>query len=91
MIATGHHRADKAMRDVIGAFVSPEPVSRIIVDAYGADYLVLCADLAEPSIYADRGGERSLAARLIAGDAPRWLEEVELGSPETFRVWRVAR
>ena len=89
VIATGHHRADKAMRDVIATFVSPPDVSRQVVDAYGAQYVVLCTDLVEPSIYAKRGGERSLAARLIAGDAPGWLEPVETGGPDTFRVWRV--
>ena len=89
VIATGHHRADKAMRDVIGAFVSGDPFSRLIVEAYGADYLVMCTDLIEPSIYAGRGGEGSLAARLVAGNAPDWLEPVETGGPDTFRVWRV--
>ena len=89
VIATGHHRADKAMRDVIGAFVSGDPFSRLIVEAYGADYLVMCTDLIEPSIYAGSGGEGSLAARLIAGNAPDWLEPVETGGPDTFRVWRV--
>ncbi len=89
VIATGHHRADHAMRDVIAAFVSPPEVSQQIVDAYGADYLVLCSDLIEPSIYAERGGDRSLAARLIAGDTPGWLEPVATGGPDAFRVWRV--
>ncbi|RDS78530.1 hypothetical protein DL238_04010 [Alteriqipengyuania lutimaris] len=91
VIATGHHRADKAMRDVIGAFASREDVSRQIVDSYGADYLVLCTDLIEPSIYATRGGKGSLAARLIEGDAPDWLEPMALGGPDTFRAWRVRR
>lgn len=91
VIATGHHRADKAMRDVIGAFVSRAEVSRLIVDTYGADYLVLCTDLIEPSIYATRGGEDSLGARLIEGDAPAWLEPMALGGPDTFRAWRVKR
>ncbi|WP_370184255.1 hypothetical protein [Alteriqipengyuania sp.] len=91
VIATGHHRADKAMRDVIATFVSPPEVSRQVVDAYGATYVVLCTDLVEPSIYASRGGERSLAARLSAGDAPAWLDPVTTGGPETFKVWRVIR
>jgi hypothetical protein len=89
VIATGHHRASLAMRDVIAAFVSPENVSHRIVDAYGADYLVLCTDLVEPSIYAERGGKHSLAAQLIAGDAPAWLEPISIDGPQTFRVWKV--
>ena len=91
VIATGHHRADLAMRDVIATFVSPPEVSRQIVEAYGADYLVLCSDLVEPSIYAARGGESSLAAQLIEDSAPAWLEPVPTGGPDTFRVWRVLR
>lgn len=91
VIATAHHRAHEAMRDVIGAFVSGEPVSRLIADSYGVDYVVLCTDLAEPAIYASRGGDASLAARLIDGDAPDWLEPVETQGPAAFRVWRVVR
>lgn len=91
VIATGHHRAEAAMRDVIATFVAGEAVSRAIVDAYGADYLVLCSDLVEPSIYARRGGERSFAKRLLDGDTPGWLAPVETGGPDSFRVWRVLR
>ena len=89
VVATGHHRAERSMRDVIGAFVVGEDTAKAIVHAYGADYLVLCRDLNEPALYAVRGGEQSLAARLIDGDAPEWLEPIELGGPDTFRAWRV--
>ena len=74
VIATGHHRADKAMRDVIGAFVSGDPFSRLIVEAYGADYLVMCTDLIEPSIYAGRGGEGALDVPQRDIDAARDAE-----------------
>jgi len=89
VIATGHHRAEAAMHDVIGAFLVEPEVSRTILRSYGADYLVLCDDLAEPDLYARRGGSHSFAARLLADDAPDWLEKVETGAPASFRVWRV--
>jgi len=89
VIATGHHRAEAAMHDVIGAFLVEPKVSRRILRSYGADYLVLCDDLAEPDLYARRGGPRSFAARLLADDAPDWLERVETGAPASFRVWEV--
>ena len=89
VIATGHHRAEAAMHDVIGAFLVEPKVSRRILRSYGADYLVLCDDLAEPDIYARRGGSRSFAARLLADDAPHWLEKLETGAPASFRVWKV--
>ena len=50
---------------------------------------MLCDDLAEPDLYARRGGPRSFAARLLADDAPDWLEKVETGAPASFRVWKV--
>ncbi|WP_346727214.1 hypothetical protein [Alteriqipengyuania abyssalis] len=89
VVATGHHRAEAAMHDVIGAFLVKPEVSREILRSYGADYLVLCDDLAEPALYAKRGGSRSLAARLLADDAPAWLAKVETGAPASFRVWKV--
>ena len=89
VIATGHHRAEAAMHDLIGAFVLDPKVARSILRSYGADYLVLCDDLAEPDLYARRGGSRSFAARLLADDAPDWLEKIETGAPASFRVWKV--
>ncbi len=91
VIATSHHRAQQAMRDVIVGFTSPPEQSRAIVDRYGANYVVACMDLAEPRNYIELGGEKGLMARLKAGDPPDWLKPVEVGGDEYLKVWKVQR
>ncbi len=88
VVATGHHRAQLGMRDVILAFTSPEAQAHAIINRHRAGYLVVCTDLGEPGLYAARapGG---LMAQLLHGHAPQWLEPVDLGTPEPFRVWKV--
>jgi len=89
VVATGHHRAEAAMKDVIEGFSAPADEARAIVAKYDSKLVVVCTDLSEPRLYARMGGERSLAARLMADDAPQWLERVDIDAPDTFRVWRV--
>ena len=90
VVATAHHRADRAMHDVILAFGSNADIARWVAGKHRADYVVLCADLSEPSLYVAKRGAETLAARLAAGDPPDWLERVELdGVPASFTVWRV--
>ena len=88
VVATSHHRADAAMADVIGAFIAPPDRARSIIARHRADYLALCTDLAEARNYARRHPE-GLAAKVMAGQVPDWLEPVgSLTTPE-FRVFRV--
>ena len=88
VIATSHHRAEKAMADVIRAFIGNEEAARGIIIAHGADYVALCSDLAEAQLYAASGPD-SFAAQLIDGQTPQWLEPVSTGGPAEFRLWRV--
>ena len=91
VVASGHHRTPAAMRDVIAGFVGTPEAARQSIDRHGADYVFMCSDLLEPRNFSRRGGEDSLASRLIADDPPQWLERVDLGGPDEFRVWRVIR
>ena len=88
VVATGHHRAEAAMRDVIQAFTGSEQKARAIAERHNADYVVMCTDLAEPKLYADANPD-GLAARLIAGNAPEWLTPIAIEGPAEFRVWRI--
>jgi hypothetical protein len=89
IVASGHHRANTGMRDVIAAFTSDPDTARAIVLAHHASWLVVCTDIEEMAVYREVGGPKSLAARLMTGQAPDWLEPVDLGGPETLRAWRV--
>lgn len=88
VIATSHHRAEAAMADVIRAFIAPPDRARPVIARHGADYLALCTDLAEARIYARRHPD-GLAAHLLDGQVPDWLEPVTRLSTEQFKVFRV--
>ncbi len=88
VVATGHHRAAGAMRDVIRTFTSRPEEARSIVMERGADYLSLCTDMTEVRLYNHEAPE-GLAAQLLGSDVPDWLERVDLGGPEEFAVYRV--
>ena len=89
VVASGHHRANFAMRDVLAGLMSPPDEARRLVARHKADFVVICTDIAEPHTLANAGGEQSLAAMLLAGDPPDWLEPVDLDGPEALKVWRV--
>ena len=89
VVATGHHRAELAMRDVILAFTGTPERARTLIAKHEARYVVMCSDLIEPDVYVERGVPGNFASLLRDGRAPSWLEPVALGTPPTFRVWRV--
>ncbi len=89
VIATGHHRASAAMRDVIDAYLADPAKAERIVRAHGASYVVACSDLIEARnyrVFAPKG----LMAGLLAGQAPGWLEPVVLpAAAGELKVWKV--
>jgi len=87
-VATSHHRAQAAMRDVITAFMADQASARTIAARHGATLMVICTDLAEPHIYAADAPD-GLMAQILRGEAPDWLEPVEIGAPPALRVWRI--
>ncbi|MFC3098267.1 hypothetical protein [Alteraurantiacibacter palmitatis] len=88
VVATAHHRAADAMHDVIAAFIAAPPEAEAIVRGHGADYLLICHELAEPRLYARRAPD-GLAARLAAGEVPAWLEPLDIGLPPGLSLYRV--
>lgn len=89
VVASSHHRAAAGMRDVVTGFTGDAEAARARISANHADYVVICGDIGEVVVYRETGGPNSLAARLSAGDAPDWLEPVDLGGPAMLRAWRV--
>lgn len=88
VVATGHHRANAAIRDVMAAFIGSPDEARGLIRRHGARYVMLCADLGEPRLLA-REAPDGFVAGLVAGRVPDWLEPVDLGTPPAFRLWRV--
>ena len=48
-----------------------------------------CLDLAEVTNFRRGGGKDGLMNRLYEGGIPSWLEPVDVGGPDTLKVWRV--
>lgn len=90
VVATGHHRAETAMHDVIAAFTGDPATARLIVERHDADYIVICSDLVEPRLYAEEN-PHGLMARILAGNPPVWLEPVAFDGPTQFRIWKVRK
>jgi hypothetical protein len=88
VVATGHHRAAPAMHDVIAAFISPADAAHALIVRHQAGYVMLCRDVAEPFVFA-REAPNGLAADLLAGRAPGWLQPVDIGAPSALMMWRV--
>lgn len=88
VVATGHHRAANAMKDVIDVFTSGANDARTVVAAHRADYLVLCTDMAEVAIYS-ANAPAGLAAQIKSGKIPDWLQPIDVGGPAEFAVFRV--
>ena len=85
VVATGHHRNDQAMADVIRTFLSNPDDAKIILHARKIDYVVTCLGSYELRLYAQEapGG---LAAMLAGGNAPVWLVPQRDVGP--FHIWR---
>lgn len=88
VVATGHHRAGPAMREVIDAFTGSLDEAHRIVSHRGIAYVALCPDLNEPATYY-RAAPQGLAARLRDNRAPNWLEPVAMPAGVGFKIWRV--
>ena len=86
VIATGHHRNEQAMADVIRTFTGSVGQAERIVRARKSDYVVICGGSFELAIYGQQFPQGFLA-RLRSGEVPAWLErQADIGPFEIFRV-----
>ncbi len=86
IVASGHHRNQKAMADVISAFIGSEADARRIYKARGIDYLVTCEGSYELQIYYARA-PRGFGSQVRGGNLPNWLVKDHNVGP--FNVYRV--
>jgi hypothetical protein len=82
IIAAPYHRNNAGNLATYRFFLSPGS-SRLIATQWHADYVVLC-----DASFAELPRPPAMVQRLRRGDAPRWLEPIQLGIPGLF-VWRV--
>jgi hypothetical protein len=86
VIATGHHRNQNAMRDVIRAYTGDPQIMRETLRERGVDYLVACRGSFELRIYADKAPD-GFWARFSKGQQFPWLvPDRKIGAYELWRV-----
>ena len=88
VVATSHHRNDKAIRAAIVSFSTPASDAEHTVRATGADYVAICQGINEQALYATRN-PHSLIGQLEAGTFPAWLAPVPLRDSHGMKLYRV--
>jgi hypothetical protein len=87
-IAGPYHRNGQAILDVHYAFMGKPEGFRAIAARHHAEYLLLCPDLSETTLYRARS-PNGFYAQLMTGKVPYWLERVTLPAGSPFRLWKI--
>ena len=86
VFAAPYHRDNAGNRLVLDALMAPPEQARELVETSGADYVAVCANGRQTKIIAERSPD-GLAAQLLAGRTPDWLQPLPIASPQV--VYRV--
>jgi hypothetical protein len=73
-VASGHHRNEAAMKDVMEAFLGTEDSAHALIERRGLDAVLFCDLLPETMLYATKAPDGFYAA-LSRGDVPAWLQQ----------------
>lgn len=87
VLATSHHRNDRAMADQIRLFTSGPDVARRILEAHDIRYIVACDDEPELDMYA-ANHPQGFWAQLTEGQKPDWLKPVHIRDSNLI-IWMV--
>ena len=88
VVATGHHRNQAAMADVIPLFTGSPAQAGQIAAMRDSDYLVICDGSYELALY-ERDAPDGFLAQLRRGTLPAWLvRQDDIGAFQVFRVNR---
>jgi hypothetical protein len=90
VIATGHHRNVRGMREVVRALVASPADAQAIVAATPATYVVYCPGEYDIGKYATLY-PGSFSDMLSQGRVPGWLAPVQMRHGESIRVFRIER
>jgi hypothetical protein len=87
VLASSHHRNERAMHDHIEIFRSAPNAAHRLIKARDIDYLAACPQEAELGFYAKKD-PKGLWAQISKGNVPDWLEPMpDVG--EGIKVWRI--
>jgi len=87
-IAGPYHRNHRPILDVMLTWRGDEANARETVGRYRIDYVLICPNLSESTIYSSEA-PNGFYARLARGQVPAWLEPIELPPQSPWRMWRV--
>lgn len=88
VVASGHHRNQVAMADVIRTFTAAPNQAARIIDKRDIDFVVVCDGSYELAAYTQQAPDGMLA-QLRAGNVPDWLErKPDIGPFQIFEVDR---
>ncbi|MDC7811666.1 AcrB/AcrD/AcrF family protein [Sphingomonas koreensis] len=87
-IAGPYHRNEQAILDVHHAFAGSPDAFRGIAKRYGAQYLLVCPNMAETTIYRSRA-PNGFYGQLAKGKTFTWLDPVKLPEKAPYRLWRI--
>jgi hypothetical protein len=87
-VAGPYHRNERAILDVHHAFTGPASAFRAIAAPHQAQYLLICPNMAETTVYRARS-PNGFYAQLARGQVPNWLEPVKLRDGLPFRLWKI--
>ncbi len=86
VVATGHHRNQNAMADVIRTFTGTADVAKAVLQKRRIDFLITCDGSFELNQYEARSPD-GFGAQIRRGKVPSWLVRQRDIGP--FHVWRV--
>lgn len=87
-IAGPYHRNGRAILDVHHAFTGSPDAFRPIAKRYGAQYLLVCPNMAETTVYRARE-PNGFYGQLSKGKIPGWLTPVRLPKEAPYRLWKI--
>jgi hypothetical protein len=88
VLAAPYHRNNHGNGEFVRAMLAPPDEARTIVEASGAAYFVFCPALPEFEGYA-AGNRDGLAAKMMAGRAPHWLQPASATTEGPVQVYEI--
>ena len=85
-----YHRNARQIIDVMRAWRGDEANMRATVARYRVDYLLICPNLSESTLYMSEA-PNGFYGRLVRGNAPPWLRPIQLPANSPYRMWRVIK
>ncbi|HEV2815895.1 MAG TPA: AcrB/AcrD/AcrF family protein [Allosphingosinicella sp.] len=85
-----YHRNARQIIDVMRAWRGDEANMRATVARYHVDYLLICPNLSESTLYMAEA-PNGFYGQLMRGKTPGWLRPIRLPAGSPYRMWRVVK